>query len=186
MSSNQQQIIEQAKFTYSPLRKAFEKQTKTTEDQGEKQSNALKSLESSDKQLPTIKDFVSKERLNPDIVDEIAKIEEEERKVDRGKMVYEGSNKNFDFRRFKTMDVFGNEIRNDINTSMANDEQDELLRYINEFKSKTRSQNSESKQVKEDVFNSSRALLKGKEMVFKAFESGIFLKSEELKKRKRA
>ena len=32
--SNWQQIIEQAKFTYSPLRKAFEKQTKTIEDQG--------------------------------------------------------------------------------------------------------------------------------------------------------
>ena len=39
-------MIEQAKFTYPPLRKAFEKQTKTIEDQGEKQFNALKSLES--------------------------------------------------------------------------------------------------------------------------------------------
>ena len=29
LPSNQQQIIEQAKFTYSPLRKAFEKQIKT-------------------------------------------------------------------------------------------------------------------------------------------------------------
>ena len=29
---NQQQIIEQAKFTYSPLGKAFEKETKTIED----------------------------------------------------------------------------------------------------------------------------------------------------------
>ena len=39
LPSNQQQIIEQAKFTYSPLGKAFEKQTqtKTIEDQGEKQ-----------------------------------------------------------------------------------------------------------------------------------------------------
>ena len=46
LPSNQQQIIEQAKFTYSPLGKAFEKQTKTIEDQGEKQVNALKSLES--------------------------------------------------------------------------------------------------------------------------------------------
>ena len=36
LPSNQQQIIEEAKFTYSPLRKAFEKQTKTIEDQGEK------------------------------------------------------------------------------------------------------------------------------------------------------
>ena len=34
LPSNQQQIIEQTKFTYSPLRKAFEKQTKTIEDQG--------------------------------------------------------------------------------------------------------------------------------------------------------
>ena len=34
--SNQQQIIEQAKFTYSPLGKAFNKQIKTIEDQGKK------------------------------------------------------------------------------------------------------------------------------------------------------
>ena len=38
---NQQQIIEQAKFTYSPLRKAFEKQTKSIEDQGERQIKAI-------------------------------------------------------------------------------------------------------------------------------------------------
>ena len=37
LPSNQQQIIEQAKFTYSPLQKASEKQTKTIEDQGQKQ-----------------------------------------------------------------------------------------------------------------------------------------------------
>ena len=36
LPSNQQQIIEQAKFTYSALGKAFEKQTKATEDQGQK------------------------------------------------------------------------------------------------------------------------------------------------------
>ena len=39
LPSNQQQIIEQAKFTYSLFGKVFEKQTKTIEDQGEKQSN---------------------------------------------------------------------------------------------------------------------------------------------------
>ena len=41
LPSNQQKIIEQAKFTYSPLGKAFEKQTKTIEDQGKKQVDAL-------------------------------------------------------------------------------------------------------------------------------------------------
>ena len=39
-----QSRIEQAKFTYSPLSKAFEKQIKTIEDQGIKQVEALKAL----------------------------------------------------------------------------------------------------------------------------------------------
>ena len=34
LPSNQQKIIEQANFTYSPSGKDFEKQTKTIEDQG--------------------------------------------------------------------------------------------------------------------------------------------------------
>ena len=44
LPSNQQQIIEQAKFTYCPLGKTFEKQMKTIEDQGEKQVNTLENL----------------------------------------------------------------------------------------------------------------------------------------------
>ena len=36
LPSNQQQNIGQAKFTYSPLGKAFEKQKKIIENQGEK------------------------------------------------------------------------------------------------------------------------------------------------------
>ena len=42
LPSNQKQIIEQAKFTCSPLGKAFEKQTKTIEDQGKEQTDTLK------------------------------------------------------------------------------------------------------------------------------------------------
>ena len=41
MPSNELQIIEQAKFTYSPLGKAFEKQTKTIGEQGRKQIDAI-------------------------------------------------------------------------------------------------------------------------------------------------
>ena len=51
--SNQQQIIEQTKFTYSPLGKAFEKQIKTIEDQGEKQIKAIQDQE----QVKTIKKY---------------------------------------------------------------------------------------------------------------------------------
>ena len=42
LPSNQRQIIEPAKFTYSPLEKAFEKQRKTIENQGTNQTEALK------------------------------------------------------------------------------------------------------------------------------------------------
>ena len=53
LSSNQQQVIEQAKFTYSPLGKAFEKLIKTIEDQGEKQIKAIQDQG----QIKTIKKY---------------------------------------------------------------------------------------------------------------------------------
>ena len=44
LPSNQQQIIEQTKFTYSPLGKAFDKQIKTIENLEKKQVDALNTL----------------------------------------------------------------------------------------------------------------------------------------------
>ena len=44
LSSDKTRMIEQAKFTYSPLGKAFEKQIKTTESQSKKQTKATKSI----------------------------------------------------------------------------------------------------------------------------------------------
>ena len=41
LPSNQQQITEQAKFTYLPLAKPFEQQIKTTKDQVEKQIKTI-------------------------------------------------------------------------------------------------------------------------------------------------
>ena len=52
LPSNQQQIIGQAKFTYSPLGKAFEKQIKTIEDQGQKQVDALENLKPKEETIP--------------------------------------------------------------------------------------------------------------------------------------
>ena len=78
LPSNQQQIIQQAKFNYSPLGKALEKEIKTIEDQGEKQVDALKT---SYKKLPSIKDFVPTEKFNPEIIAEVKRIEETEKNV---------------------------------------------------------------------------------------------------------
>ena len=46
---DQSRITEQAKFTYSSIGKAFEKQLKTIEDKGIKQVEALKALKTEEK-----------------------------------------------------------------------------------------------------------------------------------------
>ena len=179
LPSNQQQIIQQTKFNYSPLRKAIEKQIKTIKDQGEKQVLALESLKVPDKKLPPIKDFIPMENLNLKIINEIKKIEEIEKKVDRNKMVYKGTNKTYDFKNFKTIRTFGNEIRNNvISLDMANMEQANLLSYINDFM-KTKPRDPEKRKLRADVLNSMTGLVNGREMVLTAFKTGIFQVSKE-------
>ena len=55
---NQRRVIEQAKFTYSPLGKAFEKQTKTIEDQGKMQ---IKEIEYHRKQIIESNELIKKD-----------------------------------------------------------------------------------------------------------------------------
>ena len=52
LPSNQQQIIKQPRFTYSPLGKAFKKQIKTIEDKGKKQVDALENLKLKEERKP--------------------------------------------------------------------------------------------------------------------------------------
>ena len=80
LPSNQQQIIEQAKFTYSPLGKAFEKQTKTIEDQGKKQIDALKSLKPKE-QTKSIKEIFTEGYDSVEIKNELDKIREYKKKL---------------------------------------------------------------------------------------------------------
>ena len=70
LPTDQQQIIEQVKFTYSPLGKTFEKQIETIEDQGRKQVEALKTKVINDKSnnnppiSKEIYDKMSEERID--------------------------------------------------------------------------------------------------------------------------
>ena len=49
-------------------------------------------------------------------------------------MVYKGTNKTYDFRNFKTIRTFGNEIRNNvISLDTSNIEQANLLSYVYDF-----------------------------------------------------
>ena len=97
-------------------------------------------------------------------------------------MVYKGTNKTYDFRNFKTIRTFGNEIRNDvISLDTANIEQANLLSYISDFM-KTKPRDYEKRRLRADVLNSVTGLAQGREAVLTAFKSGIFQVSKNHKK----
>ena len=97
LPSNQQQITEQTKFTYSPLGKVFEKQI---EDQGGKKVKALKHLSLKD-QTNSVKGIFPKRNETNEIKDDLSKIKRHENKVIRYNFYYNLSKKPFDFRTFK-------------------------------------------------------------------------------------
>ena len=94
-----QQIIEQAIFAYSPLRKAFDKQIKAIADQGKKQVDALNTLKSDNEQL-TIEDMIPKSAFaNDKAKKELDKITQIEKTIDREKLVYKSGENTYDFRK---------------------------------------------------------------------------------------
>ena len=142
LPSDQQQIIEQTKFTYSPLGKPFEKQIKTIEDQGEKQVKALNIFKSDNEKL-TIEDVIPKNALkNNEAIKELNKIKEIEKTVDREKLVYRASEYTYNFRNFRTIKMFDRDIyERNITLDEANIEQGQLLKDIRSFNSRTRPEN---------------------------------------------
>ena len=94
-------------------------------------------------------------------------------------MVYKGTNKTYDFRNFKTVCAFGNEIGNNvISLDTTNIEQANLLSSISDFM-KTKPRDPEKRKLRSDVLNSVTGLVRGREMVLTAFKSGIFQVSKE-------
>ena len=93
---NQQQIIDQAKFTYSPSGKAFEKQIKTIEDQGKKEVDALENLKDTNKQVVNINDDYEDKLLHSKEQEifrkiynkRLDKIEELTKKIDDNNLVF--------------------------------------------------------------------------------------------------
>ena len=106
LPSNQKQIIEQAKFTCSPLGKSFEKQIKTIEDQGEKQIKAIQNQG----EIKTVKKYVYSDKDSPliskqkEIFDELVdeRLEEIDKKVNPDDLIYryKGSSADAKFNEF--------------------------------------------------------------------------------------
>ena len=105
LPSNQQKIIEQAKFTYSPMGKAFEKKIRRIEDQGEKQVDALKSLKPKKKSKAiTYKSdddddaTISKKIYNEILEERMHEIIKMSREINYSNLVYEFAKFCYNFR----------------------------------------------------------------------------------------
>ena len=82
--AGKQQMIEQAKFTYSALGKAFEKQTKTIVDQGKKQVEALANLRPKETKLTEAKPY----EYNNYFLNGLANIRESSEPIDFNNLIY--------------------------------------------------------------------------------------------------
>ena len=139
LPSNQQQIIEQVKFTYSPLGKTFEKQTKAIEDQGKKQVKAIQD----NKQLINIdnddykdKLLLPKEReIFKDIYNKrLDKLEELNNKIDYNNLKYVvvSSDDEYNFNNLDDCLTFLNNIKKGkISRNEAIEQQRNYYNYLN-------------------------------------------------------
>ena len=123
LPTNKQQMIEQAKLTYSPLGKAFEKQTKAMEDPGEKQIKAIHDK----RPIKSTEDFTLS----------FKKIKNRDKKVDTNKLVfkYKGNTTDEDFSKFDNALDLINKIRDgEISLNETKDDQRKLRSDMGEAK----------------------------------------------------
>ena len=132
---NQSQMLEQAKFTYSLLGYAFEKQVKTNNDQGRKEIEALKKRFSNLLNKNTNQNWLGKY------------LRESKKKVKLKMHIYIYI---YDFYHFEAMRYFGISIFvGKIRIDKANKKQVNLLKF--EFEGRTRSRAKAEKIEKEKV-----------------------------------
>ena len=148
LPSDQQKIIEQARFTYSPLGKAFEKQIKIIEDQEKKKVGALNALKSNN-QLK-IKYMIPNDALNNnEAKKELDKIKEIEKSEDREKLIYEANEYTHSSKNFQTIKTFGRDIyEGKITIEEANEHQTDLLVEIMNFRKNTKPRSQEKNKKK--------------------------------------
>ena len=143
LPSNQQQIIEQTKFTYSPLGKAFNKQIKTIEDQGKKQVDALKHLKPVERSKAITYDDESleqkQETYNKLFDKKLDEIQELSRKIDYKNLNYDFTTKasgSINFTGYNGPFTLFKKIRDgDISLEMAEEDQKKFKREFGQIKS---------------------------------------------------
>ena len=137
LASNQQEIIQQARFTYSALGKVFEKQIKTIEDQRKKQLDALNNDETEN----ALNNDEAKKKLD--------KIKETEKNLDTEKLIYETNEYTCSFKNLQKIKTFDRDIYDGkIMIEEADKHQTNLLVEIMNFRNNTKSRNQEKNETK--------------------------------------
>ena len=97
LPSDQRRVIEQAKFTYSPLGKTFEKQRKAIENQGTKQVETFKVLkqEKNQQDLKSIEGIFPKGMITNESNNELSKTKETENTIVTKHLKYKASKRIF-------------------------------------------------------------------------------------------
>ena len=141
LPSNQQQIIEQTKFTYSPLGKVFDKQIKTIEDQGKNQVHALEKLKPKEEIKPTEGTSNNQSRAVTIFNELINKTKELINKLydsvdyNNLKLEYVGPTKDVSFYEYRDSKELFNAIRdNKIGLSEAKNKQNDFLTKLTNIK----------------------------------------------------
>ena len=141
---NQQQIIEQARFNYSPLGKTLERQIKTIEGQGEKQIKAIQN-QRQDKMIKKytydLEDtpFISKQKeiFNKLIDERYEKINDLDEKVNSDDLIYryKGNTADENFDKFDNAINIINKIQNgEIELADVKRNQEKLKKYLGQIK----------------------------------------------------
>ena len=165
LPSNQQQITEQAKFTYFPLGKALEKQVKTIKDQGEKQ---VKAIQDNKKLVKINKDddykdklLLSREReIFKDIYNKkLDKIEELNNKIDYNDLTYVvvGTGDKYSFDDLDDPLTFLNNIKKgEISMEKAMEQQYNFRKYLNLIRIGNKNDNQKRALANINVFYNAR------------------------------
>ena len=191
LPSNQQQIIEQAKFTYSPLGKAFEKKIKTIEDQGEKQIKAIHDQG----RVKTIKKYACDDEdstwisRQKEIFNELAdkrlnEINELDKKVNLDDLIYryQGNTPNEEFNKYDNALDLINKIRNgEIKLAEAKNDQIRFKSNLSEIKKGNNKKRS--KEQKNALYNIDM-LYKARNEAIKFFDDYSLMVSEAKNKAK--
>ena len=185
LPSNQQQTIEQAKFTYSPLGKVFEKQVKTIGDQVEKQIKAIqdqgkvRTIKKYDYEAEDIP-FISKQKeIFSELVDErFEKITDFDKKVNSDDLIYRYKVNIADekFDKFDTaLDIIDKIRDGKIDLVDVKNNQEKFKSYLGEIK---RGNKKHRSKVQKNTLYNIEMLYKARKKAIKFYDDYSLMMSE--------